>query len=114
MEDKDFVGMFCCPICKEPMGILMDRRLKKTLPKHQAIEPELCDKCKQKFIDEDKVVIYEADTSANLLGRYVIAKMEGFNNLPEKTLEFIKKNRFVLMLKDEFSAMMERFNEYNN
>lgn len=110
MEDKDFVGMFCCPICKEPMGILMDRRIKKTLPKYQTIGPELCDKCKQKFTEEDKVVIYEADTSANLLGRYAVANMDGFINLPEKTKEFIKKNRYILMLREEFSVMMENYN----
>lgn len=114
MEDKDFVGMFCCPICKEPMGILMDRRLKKTLPRHQAIGPELCDKCKQKFTEENKVVIYEADTSAKLLGRFAVANMDGFTNLPEKTKEFMEKNRFILMLEEEFSTMMENFNEHNN
>lgn len=114
MENKNFVGMFCCPICKEPMGILMDRRLKKTLPEYQTIGPELCDKCKQKFIDEDKAVIYEADDKGNLLGRYAVAKMEGFINLPEKIIEFIKKNRFILMLEEEFSAMLEKFNEHIN
>lgn len=114
MEDKDFVGMFCCPICKEPMGILMDKRLKKTLPKQQTIGPELCDKCKQKFIDENKVVIYEADDKGHLLGRYAIANMGGFINLPEETKKFIEKNRFILMLDNEFSAVMENFNENKN
>ena len=111
MEDKDFVGMFCCPICKEPMGLLLHKRLRKTLPKQQTIGPELCDKCKQKFTEENKVVIYEANTSAKLLGRYAVANMDGFINLPEKTKEFIEKNRFILMLEEEFSTMMENFNE---
>ena len=47
--DKDFVGMFCCPLCNEPIGLLMDKRLKKSLPKYQTIGPELCDKCKEKL-----------------------------------------------------------------
>lgn len=109
MEDKDFVGMFCCPICKEPMGILMDKRLKKTLPKQQAIGPELCDKCKQKFTEENKVVIYEADEKC-LLGRYAVVNRDGFCNLDEKTAEFIDKNRFILMTSEDFSNLMENFN----
>ena len=114
MENKDFVGMFCCPVCKEPMDVLLHKKLRKTLPQQQVIGPELCDKCKQKFTEENKVVIYEADTSAKLLGRFAVANMDSLVNLPEKTKEFIEKNRFILMLEEEFSTMMENFNEHNN
>ena len=38
MEDKDFIGMFCCPICKEPMSILMDKRLKKIVVTEKGLE----------------------------------------------------------------------------
>ena len=113
MEDKDFVGMYCCPICKEPIGIIMDNRFKKTLSKYQTIGPELCDKCKQKFTEENDVVIYEADEN-RLLGRYIVVNRDGFCNLNKETAEFIDKNRFILMNSIDFSHIMENFNENKN
>ena len=47
MEDKEFVGMATCYICGEPKHILLDRRMKKSLPKQACYDQEPCDKCKE-------------------------------------------------------------------
>lgn len=46
MEDKSHVGMSQCFICGEVKEILLDRRLKNTLPRMACYDKEPCDKCK--------------------------------------------------------------------
>ena len=94
--DKDFVGMLCCPLCNEPIGLLLDRRLKKSLPKYQTIGPELCDKCKEKLKNEGNVVLYEAeitDKGPKMNGRYIIINENGLT-IQENYQKHIQKERF--------------------
>lgn len=104
--DKSYVGMYCCPLCGESMGLLFNTKLENNVPQKSVISPELCEKCKKKLIDENSVVIYEADEKTNITGRYITAKMDYFTNLNKETKEFIEKNRFVLMLKEEFKPLL--------
>lgn len=103
--DKSYVGMYCCPLCGEAIGLLFNTKLEKNLPQKQVIGPELCEKCKKKLIDENSAVIYEADEKTNISGRYITVKMDNFKNLREDVKEFIEKNRFILMLEKEFEPL---------
>jgi len=47
MEERDFVGVDVCFVCGEPKGVLLDRRLKKSLPRKAVYNDEPCDKCKE-------------------------------------------------------------------
>ena len=44
--EKDFVGMTQCFFCMEAKEVLLDRRLRKTLPRMAVYDHEPCDKCK--------------------------------------------------------------------
>lgn len=45
--NKDFVGMANCFICGEVKHLLLDKRMKKSLPKNAVYDREPCDKCKE-------------------------------------------------------------------
>lgn len=105
MENKGFVGMYCCPLCGEAIGLIFNKKLENNVPQKSVIGPELCEKCKKKLIDENSVVIYEADDKTNISGRYITVKMDTFKNLREGVKEFIEKNRFILMLEEEFDPL---------
>lgn len=97
MNDKSHVGMFCCPLCKEPMGVLLDRQLKNSLKQYNIIGPELCDKCKQRLKDEDHIILYEAEKTPKgprLLGKWIEVDLKPFLNDNEKENNFLKENRF--------------------
>lgn len=111
--DKSYVGMYCCPLCGEAIGLLFNTKLEKNLPQKQIIGPELCEKCKKKLIDENSVVIYEADEKQNRSGRYFTVKMDSLINLRENVKEFIEKNRFILMLEKEFDPLWNKIKQEN-
>ena len=45
--NKEFVGMANCFVCGEVKHLLMDMRLKKSLPQSACYDKEPCDKCKE-------------------------------------------------------------------
>ncbi len=45
--EKSHVGMLICFICGGDVGILLDRRLQKSLPR-KTVGSEACDECKEK------------------------------------------------------------------
>lgn len=46
-EDKSHVGMFQCFYCQKSMGVLLDRRLRKSLPRRAGVlDMEPCSECK--------------------------------------------------------------------
>lgn len=47
MLEKSHVGMATCFLCGEPKHILLDRRLRNTLPREACYDKEPCDKCKE-------------------------------------------------------------------
>ena len=44
--EKSYVGMTQCFFCMEAKEVLLDRRLRKTLPRMAVYDHEPCDKCK--------------------------------------------------------------------
>ena len=114
MENKSFVGMYCCPLCGETIGLILNTKLEKNIPQKSVIGPELCEKCKKKLIDENSFVIYEADEKTNISGRYITVKMDSLKNLSKEIKEFIEKNRFVLMLEEEFESPWNEIEQNKN
>jgi len=49
MYDKSHVGMSLCFFCGEPKEVLLDRRLRNTLPRQSVYNLEPCDECKPKL-----------------------------------------------------------------
>ena len=45
MAELNYVGMELCFYCQEPKSVLLDRRLKKTLPYGAVYNHEPCDAC---------------------------------------------------------------------
>jgi len=46
-EDKSYVGMANCFVCGEVKHLLLDKRMKDSLPKNAVYDKEPCDKCKE-------------------------------------------------------------------
>ena len=46
-EDKSYVGMMNCFFCNKPKGVILDRRIRETLPKNAVYDKEPCDECKE-------------------------------------------------------------------
>ena len=57
-SDKSYVGMDLCFFCQEPKQLLMDMRLRNSLPQKQITSLEPCDKCKEKY-QEHHVILVE-------------------------------------------------------
>ena len=56
-EELSHVGMFNCFLCGEPAGVVLDRRLKKTLPRNVGCsDREPCSKCKE-FMKQGIILI---------------------------------------------------------
>jgi len=80
MEDKSYVTLAICPICKKETGtILMDRRLKPTFS-HQTLTPEPCDKCRKKYLTKG-VMLLCPDT-----GSLLVLKESAFKRLFNKPI----------------------------
>ena len=45
--NNDYIGMATCFLCGETKHLLMDKRLKKSLPQSACYDKEPCDKCKE-------------------------------------------------------------------
>ena len=58
-EEKDWIGMDCCPVCGEPRGIVMNRRMSKTLNKYMTTSLDLCDKCLKDAKENGWFILYE-------------------------------------------------------
>lgn len=56
-EELSHVGMFNCFLCGEPAGVVLDRRLQKTLPRNVGcIDRKPCNKCKE-FMKQGIILI---------------------------------------------------------
>ena len=83
--NKSYVGMLNCPWCGEGTGVLLDRRLRNTLPRNnQDIKP--CDKCMP-----GAIILYDKDTKKHVgyMKKEAVLNpesMEKFKGTPVKAL----------------------------
>lgn len=60
MDDKSYVGMATCFVCGKPKHILLDRRMKDSLPREACYDREPCDECKG-YIKQGVILISVKD-----------------------------------------------------
>lgn len=108
MEEKDWIGMDCCPICGEPRGIIINQRMKKTLDKHMVASLDLCDKCLKDAKENGWFILYE--TTDEFIkgklhhvptGRFMKLNFEGLRT-DAPGYEQIDKIRVCLTSKEDF------------
>jgi hypothetical protein len=77
--EKSYVTMQVCPICQDtdnPMGILMDRRLKDTFEgRYTVIPTSVCDKCKKTYLKKGIMLINPQS------GKLVVIKDRAFRKV---------------------------------
>jgi len=79
--EKSHVGMVLCTICQEPMEILLDRRLKKSLCRNNIIPGRVCEECGGKYLSEG-ILIMNPDT-----GSLVVVKDEALHSIMNGSAE---------------------------
>lgn len=116
MNEKSYVGMYNCPKCGEPIGLLLHKRLKNTLKKNNCIDPELCEKCVKELQDNNQLLMYEAYPNdkgmPEMTGRYVV--INDFiieKEKDENKKEFMKKNRFAFCDHKVFKLIINKGKE---
>lgn len=99
MEELSHVGMSLCFLCNEPKEILLDRRLKNSLPRQAVYNHEPCDKCKG-FMKQGIILISVRDGESGdnpyRTGNWAVIKEEAVqrwmnDNNKDKLEEIIKK-----------------------
>jgi hypothetical protein len=108
-EEKSHVGMFQCYFCGENVGVLLDKRLRKTLPRMVGvIDMAPCDKCKDYMKQGILFISIKNDTTADQMkgpipnpyrtGDWAVIKEEAVKNALEGSfLDFALKNRFMFI-----------------
>lgn len=84
--DKSYVGMANCFICGEAKHLLLDRRLKNSLPQSAIYDKEPCDKCKE-IMEQGVLFIGVRDGEQEsdnpyLTGQIIGIKEEAVKNMP--------------------------------
>jgi hypothetical protein len=90
-EEKSYVGMQMCPICKkEATGILMDRRLKASLPR-QSLGVEPCDKCRKKYLKNGILMINPYTGSLVVIRESAFKRIFKNTPVPPKRIAFAQE-----------------------
>lgn len=113
MEDKDWIGMTLCFVCGQESGIIMDKRMRKTLPKKSCIDKEPCNDCKK--IMEKWVIFISVDpnrsddmTNPYRTGGWVAIKDEAVKRIgiqPAELEEQILKMRVTFIDDETWDAL---------
>ena len=110
-QELSYVGMFNCFICGEPAGVLLDRRLRATLPRNVGcVDQTPCQKC-QDYMKQGIVLIsvdpHKTKDLANpwRSGGWAVIKEHGFRRVfsrlfPESLVEQVVTKR-VAFIEDE-------------
>jgi len=87
-QELSYVGMETCFYCGEPKGILLDRRLKHTLPDKAVYNKEPCDKCKEWLTKGIMLIEVEDGTDKEnpyRTGNLWVLKEEAVSRMPFKS-----------------------------
>lgn len=103
--EKEYVGMELCFFCQKPKGILLNTRLKKTLPREATYNKEPCDECK-KYMEQGIIVISaqrgsEPDNPYRTGGWWVIKEEAVKNFISDKILLDNVLQKRVMFIEDE-------------
>lgn len=124
--NKSYVGMYQCFFCGENIGILMDRRLKNTIPMHAGIlNMDPCDKCKE-YMKHGIILISVEDSTTeedmkgpipnpHRTGGWAVVKEEAIKRLPlnnKKLVELALKHRFIFLTSSAWNQLgLEKIDE---
>lgn len=80
MNDLNYVGLMKCYICGNDKGVVLDRRLKNSLPHSAVYDKEPCDKCKE-YMKQGIILIgiRDGETDTNnpyRTGEFIVIKKE--------------------------------------
>lgn len=120
MEEKDWIGMDCCPVCGEPRGIIMNRRMSKTLNKYMTTSLDLCNKCLKDAKENGWFIMYE--TIEEFVKGKLCHKPTGrfmklnFDSLSTETpgYEQIEKIRVCLTSEEDFNNIYKGAKDASN
>lgn len=127
---NNHVGMSICPLCGECKHIVLATTYQRdakgkfesvvNIPNEFVDSPDLCEKCEKKLKEEDTFVIFEADhktviknnktNKPILTGKYIILSF----NLMDRSCpfyDFVKENRFILAIPEEFKNISNMLKE---
>lgn len=96
-SNKSYVGMLVCARCGEPVGVLLDRRLKDTFEngKNYSDGHTLCDKCEKEVTEFENIVaaggIYFQCTKCKAAG---VIKYEGASEDARRMIEAVRAQQF--------------------
>lgn len=110
--EKSYVGMTNCYFCGEGKDILIDRRLKNSLPQYVGVlDMEPCNKCKEYMEQGIIVMSIKDDTTPEEMGKggtipnpyrtggWVVVKEEAVKNfLNGDMLDFALEKRFLFVV----------------
>ena len=115
--EKSHVGLYQCYFCGEDIGVLLDRRLRKSLPmKAGVIDMEPCDKCKE-LMKQGIILLSISDkTTAEEMkgpipnphrtGGWVVIKQSAVEKLfTGEHLNFALKHRFAFITDEAWAAL---------
>lgn len=112
-EEKDWVGMDCCPICGKPRGIVMNRRMSKTLDKYITTSLDLCDNCLKDAKEKGWFILYEITDEFvkgklrhKPTGRFMKLNFEALST-DTPGYEHIEKTRVCLTNEEDFNNIYE-------
>lgn len=80
------VGMANCYLCNKPKSVLLDRRLRNTLPKNAVYDKEPCDQCKD-YMKQGVIIIGVRDNEQDhenpyRTGEWAVIKPEAVERMP--------------------------------
>lgn len=105
-SDKSYVGMSTCFYCGEPKEILLDRRLRNSLPREACYNYEPCQKCKD-WMKQGIILISVSDklsvdkTNPYRTGGWAVLREEAIKSVfpPERAQEVLERR--VAFITDE-------------
>lgn len=110
-EDKSYVGMGACFFCGEPKEVILDRRLKNTLPRLAVYNREPCDECK-KWMEQGVILLSVRDNETDRnnpyrTGRLCVVKDEAIKRMPvDQALIDAALKRRCMFIEDSAWAQM--------
>jgi len=73
--EKSHVSLLICVICNEGTGVLLDRRLQKSLEPRTTSPTEVCEKCREKYLKNGTMLINPKT------GRLAVIRDEAFKRV---------------------------------
>jgi hypothetical protein len=89
MDDKSYVTLERCIICKQDTGSLMlDRRLRNTFEMHTTFPTSVCDACKEKYLKKGVMLVNPETGSLVVLKRSAFIRMFGLGKINKSHIVF--------------------------